>query len=119
MDSENRNPLEILRSRLHVMGQVLTVLCLTWIGVVGLTLLQEVDTDTLGHHRTPAMREKLKQCEGPFAQRFACSEPLLLSGERGGAFEIVLRLSATLILPGTAWTMWRAVLRRADNLCRH
>lgn len=116
MDRENRNPLEILYHRLHLMGQLLTVLCLTWIGVVGVTLLSEVTTDTLGHHRSPAMREKLKQCEGSFAQRFACSEPLLLQGERGGAFQIILRLSATLILPGTAWAMWRAVLRRTDSL---
>lgn len=113
------NPLERLSHRLHIMGNVLGFLCCAWIAVVGTTLMQEMSANSMGNHRSPAVVERLKECDGAFAQRFACTDDILLRGERGGASEVFLRLLATLMLPGVAWSMWRAVVERTDRLCRH
>lgn len=113
------NPLETLSHRLHMMGNVLGFLCCAWIAVVGSTLMAEINSDRIGHHRSPAMIEQMKECDGAFAQRFACTDDILLRGERGGASEVFLRLLATLMLPGVAWTIWRAVMEKTDRLCRH
>ena len=119
MDRHHRNPLERLSHRLHIMGNVLGFLCCAWIAVVGSTLLAEINADSMGNHRSPAVVERMKDCDGPFAQRYACTDDILLRGERGGATEVFLRLLATLMLPGVAWSMWRAVMDKTDRLCRH
>ncbi|MBR9970930.1 hypothetical protein [Magnetospirillum sulfuroxidans] len=119
MDRRHRNPLETLSHRLHIMGNVLGFLCCAWIAVVGTTLLAEINADNVGNHRSPAMVERMKECDGAFAQRFACTDDILLRGERGGATEVFLRLLATVMLPAVAWSMWRAVLDKTDRLCRH
>lgn len=119
VDRRYHNPLETLSHRLHVMGNVLGFLCCAWIAVVGTILMAEINADNVGNHRSPAMVERMKECEGPFAQRFACTDDILLRGERGGASEVFLRLLATLMLPAIAWSMWRAVMEKTDRLCRH
>lgn len=119
MDRQNPNPLETLSRRLHVLGNVLGFLCCAWIAVVGSTLLGEINADTVGNHRSPMVVERMKECDGAFAQRFACTDDILLRGERGGASEVFLRLLGTLMLPGIAWAMWRAVVEKTDRLCRH
>lgn len=119
VDTNRRNPLEALSHRLHIMGNVLGFLCCAWIAVVGTTLLAEINAENIGNHRSPAMMERMKECEGSFAQRFACTDDVLLRGERGGATEVFLRLLATLMLPSVAWSMWRVVMDKTDRLCRH
>lgn len=120
MDTHHiHNPLEALSYRLHMMGHVLAFLCCAWIGVVGTTLMGEMNADRLGNHRSPVVVERMKECDGTFSQRFNCTDDILLRSERGGATEVLLRLVATLMLPGVAWSMWRAVIERTDRLCRH
>lgn len=100
------------------MGKVLALLCCAWIAVVGPALLREITPDMLEHHRAPSVQEKLKDCEGDFARRYACADTILLNGERNGATEILMRLGLTLLLPAIAWSTWKAVMERTDRLCR-
>ena len=118
MDQHSPNPLQILSRRLHMMGNLLAFLCCAWIGVVGVTLLRDVNADHLHNHRSPQTQRQLQECEGSFAQRFACTDDILLQGGRLGASEVALRLLGTLVLPTVAWSMWRAVLERTDRLSR-
>lgn len=101
------------------MGNVLGLLCCAWIAVVGTTLMAEMNVSHLENHRSPAVVTRMKECEGTFSQRFACTDTILLQGERNGASEVFLRLLATILLPAVAWSMWRAVIEKTDRLCRH
>jgi hypothetical protein len=112
------HPLERLSRRLHLMGKVLGVLCCAWIAIVGSALLRDIGPENLEHHRAPAVQEKVKACEGEYARRYACTDAILLSGERNGASQVLLRLGLTLMLPTIAWTMWNAVMEKADRLTR-
>jgi|AGTN01.1.fsa_nt_gi hypothetical protein len=111
------NPLERLRHRLHLLGKLLSLLCCLWIAVVGTVLVRDLTPDDLEHHRAPVMQERVKTCTGEFAQRFACTNTLLISGEHSGATALLARLGVTLILPVIALTMWRGVMRKAERLC--
>lgn len=113
------HPLERLHQRLRLLGQVLAILCCAWIGVVGQAMLSELGPNALEHHRSPAVKERLAGCEGEFAQRFACTDAILLAGERNGAGAVLARLGLTLMLPSIAWVMWRRVMDKADTLVHH
>jgi hypothetical protein len=113
------NPFEKLSRRLRFLGQVLGFLCCAWIAVVGQALLVELTPDRLGNHRSPEVKERILACEGEFARRYACSDAILLSGERHGAGAVLARLGLTLMLPTIAWTMWRRVTAKAEHLIHH
>lgn len=119
MVRDRTHPLETLSRRLHFMGKVLGVLCCAWIAVVGTALMGELQPDDLEHHRAPAVQQRVKSCEGEFAQRYACTDAILLSGGRNGAGAVLLRLGLTLMLPTIAWTMWKQVMERTDRLNRY
>lgn len=118
MVPDRTHPLVTLSRRLHLMGKALGVLCCTWIAVVGTALLGELRPDDLEHHRAPMVQERVRACEGEFARRYACTDAILLSGERNGAGAVLLRLAVTLMLPTIAWTMWKAVVDKAERLSR-
>lgn len=119
MDAARTDPLERLSRRLRFLGKMLAMLCCAWIAVVGSALMREMTPDDLEHHRAPVVQDRVKGCGGEFQQRYACTDAILLSGHRNGAVEVMLRLGLTLLLPSIAWTMWKAVVARADRLCRH
>lgn len=110
------NPLEALYARLMLLGKVLSALCCLWIAVVGTILVRELTPNDLEHHRAPVIQDRVSQCEGDFARRYACADSILINGEHRGASQLLARLGVTLILPTTAWIMWRAVLVRAERL---
>lgn len=110
------NPLERLRQRLHVLGKLLSALCCLWIAVVGTVLVRDLSPDDLKHHRAPLIQERVKNCTGEFAQRFACADAVLLNGQNNGATALLARLGVTFLLPTIAWTMWRGVMNKAERL---
>lgn len=110
------NPLEALYARLLLLGKVLSALCCLWVAVVGTVLVRELTPNDLEHHRAPVTQERVNQCEGDFARRYACADTILLNGEHRGASQLLARLGVTLILPTVAWIMWRAVMARAERL---
>lgn len=116
MDQTAINPLEVLYARLMLLGKVLSALCCLWIAVVGTILVRELTPNDLEHHRAPVIQERVNQCEGDFARRYACADSILINGEHRGASQLLIRLGVTLILPTTAWIMWRAVMVRAERL---
>lgn len=118
MDNVHTHPLEQLAERLHFLGKLLAALCCVWIAVVGSALMREITPDTLEHHRSPVMQERLKTCEGEFHQRYACADTILINGQRNGAIEVMMRMGLTLLLPTIAWSLWSVVVNRTDRLCR-
>lgn len=118
MDPVRIHALEMMSRRLHFMGRLLGVLCCAWIAIVGSALMREMTPDDLEHHRAPLVQEKVKACEGEFHRRYACTDNILLTGQRNGAIEVMMRLGLTLLLPTVAWAMWKIVTDRADRLLR-
>ncbi|MCR6632907.1 MAG: hypothetical protein NVV74_24265 [Magnetospirillum sp.] len=112
------NPLEVLHTRLMFLGKVLSALCCLWIAVVGTVLVRELTPNDLEHHRAPVIQERVSQCEGDFARRYACADTILINGQHTGATQLLARLGVTLMLPSIAWVMWRGVMNRAERL-RH
>lgn len=110
------NPLEVLYARLTLLGKMLSLVCCLWIAVVGTVLVRELTPNDLEHHRAPLIQERVSQCEGDFARRYACADAILISGEHNGAGALLARLGTTLLLPTVAWVMWRAVMARAERL---
>lgn len=110
------NPLEMLYARLTLLGKLLSALCCIWIGVVGTVLVRELTPNDLEHHRAPVIQDRVSQCEGDFARRYACADAILINGEHRGASQLLVRLGVTLILPTVAWIMWRGVMTRAERL---
>jgi len=90
---------------------VLCALSCLWIAVVGLTLVNQLTPDDMENHRSQMVQEQVRACPGDFAERYDCTEAILLKGERSAITEVVKRLGAALILPGFAWAVWWRVLR--------
>lgn len=110
------NPLDVLHARLTMLGKALSALCCLWIAVVGTVLVRELSPNDLEHHRAPVIQERVNQCEGDFARRYACADTILINGGQHGATQLLARLGVTLILPSVAWVMWRGVIARAERL---
>lgn len=110
------NPLDVLYARLTLLGKLLSVLCCIWIGVVGTVLVRDLTPNDLEHHRAPTIQDRVSQCEGDYARRYACADAILINGEHRGASQVLARLGVTLILPTVAWIMWRGVMTRAERL---
>lgn len=105
-----------LHARLDRMERVLAVLCLCWIAVVGWHVFTGVGEEDLGHHATPPMQERMKACEGEYAQRYQCKQDILINGDRSGLILVLERLSVTFGLPGVAWSVWLMLRRRTERL---
>ncbi len=116
MNHRAPNPLEALYTRLTFLGKMLSVVCCLWIAVVGAVLIHDLTPDDLEHHRAPVIQDRVSQCEGSFARRYACADAILVDGEHRGAGQLLLRLGLTLMLPAVAWVMWRGVMARAERL---
>lgn len=116
MDRRAPNPLEVLYLRLSFLGKMLSVVCCLWIVVVGSVLIHELTPNDLEHHRAPIIQERVSQCEGNFARRYACADTILINGEHRGAGQVLMRLGLTLLLPTVAWVMWRGVMAQAERL---
>lgn len=110
------NPLEALHARLTMLGKMLSALCCLWIAVVGTVLVRDLSPNDLEHHRAPVIQDRVSQCEGDFARRYACADTILINGEHRGAGQLLARLCVTMFLPSVAWVMWRAVVARAERL---
>ncbi len=109
-------PLIVLRRRLDRLGRLLSGLCMAWIAAVGLDLTLQLTPDDLEHHRAPTIQDRVHQCEGDYADRYNCTEAVLLDGQRGGAEAVLLRLVVTMALPAVAWGVWSVVMRRTRRL---
>lgn len=110
------NPLEVLYARLIMLGKLLSAVCCLWIAVVGTVLVRELTPNDLENHRSAIIQERVSQCEGDFARRYACADTILINGEHRGATQLLARLGVTLLLPTIAWVMWRGVMTRAERL---
>lgn len=110
------NPLEVLHTRLTLLGKMLSAVCCLWIAVVGTVLVRDLKPNDLEHHRAPVIQGRVSQCEGDFARRYACADTILINGEHNGAGALLARLATTLLLPSIAWVMWRNVMARAERL---
>ena len=112
------HPLIVLQDRLDRLGKVLAILCLIWVGTVCEQVLTDLTPSDIEHHRTPVIRERLQQCEGEFAERFDCTQAILLDGERTSMGTILLRLAAISTLPVIAWGTWIVTMRRCRELAQ-
>lgn len=110
------SPLDVLYARLTLLGKMLSALCCLWIAVVGTVLVRDLTPNDLEHHRAPVIQERVSQCEGDFARRYACADTILINGEHRGAGQLLARLGVTMFLPTVAWVMWRGVMTRAERL---
>ena len=117
-DDHDLTPLEVLYLRLTFLGNLLRMVCCLWIAVVGTVLIRELTPNDLEHHRAPVVQDRVAQCDGDFARRYACTDTILLRGEHHGAVQVLMRLGLTLMLPSIAWIMWRNVLTTAERLRR-
>lgn len=114
---QNAEPFATLIRHMRLLGHALAALCMAWVMVVGLSLLAEMTPAELHNHRSPEIRERIAQCTGEFAERFDCSEDILLSGERVDVGALALRLGVTGLLPGIAWGVWTLAMRRTLQMC--
>ena len=104
------NPFAVLQRRMRLLGTVLKLLCLAWIVTVAVMLTAEMTPEDLRNHRAASVQERVRNCPGEFAERFRCTQVILLSGERDSAVSVLDRLGISLILPAIAWTVWRVVM---------
>ncbi len=114
---QNAEPFTMLIRHMRLLGYALAVLCTAWVTVVGLSLLVGMTPDELHNHRSPIIKEEIAQCSGPFAERYDCSEDILLSGERVDVGALAVRLGVTALLPGIAWGVWAMAMRRTLQMC--
>jgi hypothetical protein len=98
--------------RVRALGNLLAALCVAWMAIVGVLMAGELTPRVLENHRDPAIEKQVKACEGAYASKFVCAQTILLTGERMGALEVLLRVIAVIALPCIAWAVWRFVMRR-------
>ncbi len=102
--------------RMRTLGNLLAALCVAWMAIVGILMLDQLTPRILQNHRDPAIMKQVKDCRGPsYARKFRCAQTILLTGERVGAFEVLLRVIAVIALPTIAWLVWRFVMRRVRH----
>lgn len=114
---QNADPFASLIRHMRLLGHALTVLCLAWVAVVSLALLFDLKPNQMHNHRSPEVKAEIAQCTGEFAERYNCSEDILLSGERIDVASLALRVAVTMLMPGIAWAVWTAAMRRTRQMC--
>ena len=95
---------------------LLCALTMTWILVVGLTLIAQMTPEDMVNHRSRVVQDQVHACGGTFEQRFDCTQQILLAGEKAGIVEVMKRISLTLLLPTVAWSVWWLVLWRIRQI---
>jgi len=108
--------LRALQQRMARYELLLCALTMSWILVVGLTLIAQMTPEDMANHRSQVIQGQVHGCNGTFSQRFDCTQKILLAGEKRGILEVVKRIGLTLLLPSIAWGVWWVVLKRIRQI---
>lgn len=91
---------------------LLSGICLTWAALAGWNLFLNVPEDSLLHHKSAIVKERMERCQGTFQQRYDCKEAIVIEAQRE-TFMNMLGRTGIVVVPalvlGLGGTM---VLRR-------
>lgn len=116
MHADRHELLSALQRRMDRWERVLCAWSLAWIVIVGLGLVTQMTPDDMENHRSQTVQGEIHACQGDFAQRYDCTQTILLAGERHGIVAVIERMALTLFLPSVAWSVWWSVLRRIRGI---
>lgn len=71
---------------------LLTTACFAWVGIAGWIMFTELPEDALQTHSSDAVKERLKECEGTFKQRYDCKETIVIETHRKTFWSLTERL---------------------------
>lgn len=78
---------------------IVVLLCLGWMAWAGwneFAALPESDVQT---HLSPAVKEKLRECEGSFKKRYECKEAIVIKTHRDTFYFMALRIGFVVVPP--------------------
>ncbi|HSV28517.1 MAG TPA: hypothetical protein VLL76_03135 [Candidatus Omnitrophota bacterium] len=61
---------------------LLSTACLAWMAAAGWFLFTDLPYDAVQHHKSDAVKEKMRECEGSFQQRYDCKEAIVIETGR-------------------------------------
>lgn len=61
---------------------LLTAACFGWIAVSSYVLFSDLPDDVVRHHKSDVVKEKLRDCEGSFRERYDCKEAIVIETSR-------------------------------------
>jgi len=91
---------------------LLTAACFGWAAISGYILFTDLPDDAVLHHKSEAVKEKMRECEGSFQQRFDCKEAIVLETGRKTFWNMSERLLFVTVPAVAAGLAGAAVIRR-------
>lgn len=91
---------------------IVTLLCLAWIGVTGWSQFAALPESEVLNHNSTAVKEKMRECEGSFSQRYDCKSAIVIESGRDTFANMVLRLSIVAVPPSLLAILLALALRR-------
>jgi hypothetical protein len=77
----------------------LTAICLAWMGWTGVDQFGDVPERDLLTHSSPEVRDRLRDCEGSFKQRYECKETIVIQTHRDTFYRLSERLAIVTVPP--------------------
>lgn len=77
---------------------LLSGVCLAWAALAGWNLFLNVPEDSLLHHKSAIVKERMERCQGTFQQRYDCKEAIVIEAQRE-TFMNMLGRTAIIVVP--------------------
>lgn len=90
----------------------LTAACFAWVGVSGWLLFADLPAGEIQHHGSEAIKERMRECEGSFKQRYDCKEAIVIDSGRDTFWNMIARLAIMTMPAILAGLAGSAAIRR-------
>lgn len=71
----------------------LTAACFAWVGVAGWLTFTNLPQGEIRHHGSEEVKERMRECEGTFKQRYDCKEAIVIESGRDTFWNMIVRLA--------------------------
>lgn len=97
------------RNRLKLL---LSAACFAWVGVSAWIVFSDIPEGEIQHHGSDAVKERMRECEGSFKQRYDCKEAIVIESGRDTFQNMIERLAIVAVPAILAGLLGSAAIRR-------
>ncbi|MGE5548145.1 MAG: hypothetical protein ACM33T_14660 [Solirubrobacterales bacterium] len=88
------------------------LLCLVWIAGSGVAMFATLGEDEVQTHSSDTVKDRLRDCEGTFKQRYECKEAIVIQTHRKTFYTLSERLAIVVLPPSLLAIAFSMALKR-------
>lgn len=96
----------------RLLKMLLTAACFGWVAVAGWVTFTDIPESEIQHHGSDAVKERMRDCEGTFKQRYDCKEAIVIESGRDTFWNMMARLGVVTVPAMLAGIIGSAIIRR-------